>query len=79
MRSATLCCAVLCCDPPVFPLPTCAAEAVAVLKEYYLQLRAASLADPGGLPITARQLESLVCRLAEPSCVWIGRLGALPP
>lgn len=31
-----------------------------VLKDYYLQLRAASAADPGSLPVTARQLESLV-------------------
>lgn len=31
-----------------------------VLKAYYLQLRAASAADPGLLPVTARQLESLV-------------------
>lgn len=31
-----------------------------VLKGYYLQLRAASAADPGSLPVTARQLESLV-------------------
>ena len=33
---------------------------MAVLKGYYLQLRAASAADPGSLPVTARQLESLV-------------------
>lgn len=41
-----------------------AADAIAVLKTYYLQLRAASAADPGALPVTARQLESLV-RLSE--------------
>ena len=35
-------------------------EAMEVLKAYYLQLRAASAADPGSLPVTARQLESLV-------------------
>lgn len=35
-----------------------------MLKAYYLQLRAASAADPGALPVTARQLESLV-RLSE--------------
>jgi hypothetical protein len=46
------------------PLPPLADDAVAVLKEYYLQLRAAAAADPGGMPVTARQLESLV-RLAE--------------
>lgn len=46
------------------PIHLRAAEAIAVLKSYYLQLRAASAADPGGLPVTARQLESLV-RLSE--------------
>ena len=35
-----------------------------VLRDYYLQLRAQSAADPGSLPVTARQLESLV-RLSE--------------
>lgn len=35
-----------------------------MLKEYYLQMRAAAAADQSGMPVTARQLESLV-RLAE--------------
>lgn len=35
-----------------------------MLKHYYLELRGASAADPGSLPVTARQLESLV-RLSE--------------
>lgn len=35
-----------------------------MLKGYYLQLRAAAAASPGSLPVTARQLESLV-RLSE--------------
>lgn len=48
------------CPSPSLP----AADAIAVLKAYYLQLRAASAADPGALPVTARQLESLV-RLSE--------------
>ena len=37
---------------------------MAVLRDYYLQLRAQSAAEPGSLPVTARQLESLV-RLSE--------------
>ncbi|KAL4433271.1 hypothetical protein ABPG77_003319 [Micractinium sp. CCAP 211/92] len=44
--------------------PRLTPDAIAVLKAYYLQLRAASAADPGALPVTARQLESLV-RLSE--------------
>ena len=50
---------------PTLPRPALpAAEAMEVIKEYYLHLRAASAADPGSLPVTARQLESLV-RLGE--------------
>lgn len=61
-----------------------AGEAMEVLKAYYLQLRAASAADPGSLPVTARQLESLVrVQLAEahPHCLpnhATPLLGAMP-
>ncbi|KAL4857670.1 putative DNA helicase [Chlorella vulgaris] len=44
--------------------PRLSEQAMSVLKEYYLQLRIQSAADPGSLPVTARQLESLV-RLCE--------------
>lgn len=50
--------------------PVCAGEAMAVLKEYFLHLRAQSAADPGSLPVTARQLESLV---RAGACLSIGR------
>ncbi len=39
-------------------------RAAQVLKEFYLELRRKAVASEGGLPITTRQLESLV-RLAE--------------
>jgi DNA helicase MCM8 len=44
--------------------PRLGAEAAAVLKRFYLRLRAAAAADAGALPATHRALESLV-RLAE--------------
>lgn len=48
----------------MYRLPAPAEQAMSVLKDYYLQLRIQSAADPGSLPVTARQLESLV-RLCE--------------
>ena len=44
--------------------PSLSTEAKVVLKTYYLHLRRQSAAEPCGLPVTARQLESLI-RLAE--------------
>eukprot|EP00887_Chlorella_sp_A99_P007436 scaffold2.g7436.t1 len=44
--------------------PRLSTGAKAVLKAYYLHLRAAAAGDPCALPVTARQLESLI-RLTE--------------